>query len=219
VAGAAVALVLLVVGCSGADEPVAQPSSTTTAGEAASGDGSVTSTAPVDEGSTTSTADEPRDLPTLDLADDEQAYVDALMTQPAEGLEPDQAACIAGHWIQIVGVDAVEAAGITPEGIRDGSQSINDIPVDRATAEQVVDSYEACDFDIVALVVDGFSQTAEGDPEQAACIERVVTPEVAREYFVLAIMGSASGEGSAAGEGSPELVEIQRLIQPCLEAG
>jgi hypothetical protein len=148
-------------------------------------------------------------LPTLDLDEDEQAFVDALMgQQPPESMDAEQAECIAGHWIQAVGVDAVEGAGVTAEGIAAGTSSINDIPVDRATAEKVVDSYESCEFDLVDLVVTGFSSMVQGDPTKLSCLEDAVTPEVAREYMISALMATESG--------APDLAEIQTLIEPCL---
>ena len=195
--------------CSSSDTPEAAATSTT----AAAGGGSTTSApAPAGGSGSSTTVAEPTehgDLPTVELSSGEQAYVDALMKEPPSNMDEEQATCIASHWIQAVGVEAVEAAGVTVEDIESGTSSINDVAVDEALAETIVDSYETCEFDLVSLVVSGFEGSTGGDPAKTACIEGVITPEVARRYMIVALTGMAQG-------GSPELVEIQRLVEPCL---
>jgi hypothetical protein len=213
----ALAVVVLVVGTAacGSDEP--GTATATTAAGAPGGDAGTSTSSPSPSPSPSprdgdgpgSTAGPAGPLPEVELDEREQAYVDALMTQPTEDMSQDQAACIAGHWVEAIGVEVIEAGGVTPESIRDGSASINDIPADRATAEKVVAAYEACEFDLTDLVISGFASMAQDDPAKLACLESAVTDEVAREYMILAVMASAT-------EGNPDLVEIQRVIEPCV---
>lgn len=205
------ALVAGTAACSSSEGPAAGGSSTTAAdGGGAGGSTSVAPASGGGGGSTTSMTVAPHgELPTVDLSDEEQAYVDAMVAQPPSNMDEEQARCVASHWIQAVGVDTVEASGITVEDIEDGTSTINDIAVDEAMAEKIVDSYETCEFDIVALVATGFTGATGGDPAKQACVEGVITPDVARRYLVLALTGIAQG-------GSPELVEIQALVEPCL---
>jgi hypothetical protein len=218
VAAVAVALFVGAAGCSSTDEPNAGATSTTAGADAGDGTTSTSTTTAVDDAgevtgdsTTSSTGVTPAEhgpLPSVDLDESEQAYVDALLQEPPQNMDADQAGCIAGHWIKAVGVESVESAGVTPEGIADGTSSINDIPLTQETAEVVVDAYEVCEFDLVELVVTGFSGMVQGDPTKLACIETAVTPDVARRYMIAALMATESG--------TPDLAEIQKLIEPCL---
>ena len=206
----ALAVLLGAAACSSSDPSDTAATSTSAAG----GDGSTTTSvaAPTGGDGTSTTVVQPAehgDLPTVELSDGEQAYVDALMKEQPSNMDEEQATCVASHWIQAVGVEAVEAAGVTVDDIESGTSSINDVVVDEALAEKIVDSYETCEFDLVSVVVSGFSGSTGGDPAKTACIEDVITPEVARRYMVVALTGMAQG-------GSPELIEIQRLVEPCL---
>ena len=129
------------------------------------------------------------------------------MSHPPSNMDTEQAECIAGHWIDAVGVDVVAAAGVTPDAIAAGTSSVSDVPVDRPTAEKIVDSYGTCEFDIVELTVSGFEGAVGGDPTKQACIEGVVTPELARRYLIAALVAEEDGT---------EIAEIQKIVEPCL---
>jgi hypothetical protein len=198
--------------CSGSTEPDAAPATTAVDAGAGGGTTSTTAAGPADGGTSSTTGltvAEHGPLPTVELDEDGRAYVDALLAEPPTYLDGEQADCIASHWVEVVGVDAIRAAGVTPESIEAGSTSINDVPVDRETAEAVVESYAICEFDIVDLVVTGFADLVEGDPTKLACIEAVITPEVAHDYMVAAILSADEGD-------APEMEELQRRLEPCV---
>jgi hypothetical protein len=216
--GPVLAGLVVLVAATGCSDDATQGSSGTTAPAAAGGGGSTTTPPTVGEGgaggdgsSVPATSLSPHgDLPAVDLSSSEQPYVDALLAQPHPGMDDEQAGCVAGRWVQVVGTDAIEAAGVTADGLRDGTSSISDVPMDRPTAESVVDAYETCQLDLVEIVVAGVSPSAGDDPAKVTCIQGVITPDVARGYMVLALMGAGNGPDS------PELVQFQQLVEPCL---
>jgi hypothetical protein len=134
---------------------------------------------------TTTAAAGPEDL-------SEEGYVDAFLE--ADRLEDaplDQRRCIAEGLVQAIGVDELRAAGVTPSSIEDGSKGLRALTIDRPLAEELVDVYPECGYDLARQMVVGFAGVAHGDPEVRACLETEVSDEVARELAVLMFQGDS----------------------------
>ncbi|MDO8390581.1 MAG: hypothetical protein Q7V57_08840 [Actinomycetota bacterium] len=137
------------------------------------------------------------DAPSAASATDEgRAYVDAMVegTSPDSGFNADEARCMATSVVDQLGVDALQAAGITPETVR----AAGDIDVTglltEAGAVTLADSVANC-IDWGAMIAGQLDAEDAGiTAEQAHCIgDKVGESELIREVFVQGFMGSTAG--------------------------
>ena len=149
---------------------------------------------------------EPTDVPTGD--ETEAEYADALVASfegdPDEIFTQADVECIAPKWVAAIGVEAFQDAGITPAALANGDSGLDDVEIDRSTAEVIVDAIPECDLDLMELFLDGLPAAVKDDPDAVACIEGSVTADQVRDTLIDEI--SATSGGGA-----------EDLIGPCVE--
>lgn len=168
-------------------------------------------TPPTEDGTTTTTTDgEP--------SSDPQDYVDALVAEFEEDggdqiFESGQVECLAERFVDVVGIDELQAAGVSPDEFAegDGSEFPAELGVDEDKANELYDQFAACEIDLRELLTKVF--TSEGNEitaEQQACLDKVFTDENLRATVVADFLGDELENDplDAAGEcvdlGSPD---------------
>lgn len=197
---AIVALVMSVAACSssteGGDPTTTLPtlSGTVEPDEEPEGTTSTTRDDPPRTG--TSLIDDDEDPPTGD--ETEQDYIDALVAtfeeNPDELFTRDDVECLATEWVPAIGVDAFQAAGITPADLESGDAGIEDVVLDRPTGEAIVDAIPACGLSLIDLFIDGLGSDVKDDPTKVACVEAAVTEDQVREVLIADILGSETDD-------------------------
>ncbi len=137
---------------------------------------------------------------------DEQAYVDALVTtfsaEDAETFSLEQIECLAEEWVAGVGVDAFDAAGVTPEDIVADEGGIEDLEIDEATAGGMADALGTCGVEIRSLFYEEFIGDEELTGEQTACLDATISDDDLRQFLVDSITGEDSGDEALAEAGT-----------------
>lgn len=203
--GAALAAVvaLLLAGCS-SDSEDAKPKSGDRA-EAADG-GS-------DDATSTTSTTEPESKGSSGGA---AAYVEAVATSMrADGempLDDDQVKCFSARYVDIVGVDRFESAGLTPEMIAaDNDGSFEELGLSEAEGNELYDAFGGCGIDLRGLML---SSVAEEDeemaPEVIACMEQVFDEDTFRAFMVTSMI-----HGDDAMETDPEMAEVMSGLMAC----
>lgn len=150
-----------------------------------------TSTAEV---TSTTEDDLPEPTTTTERDDDADAYADGLALGLTLGdeddgefvLSPDEAECVAPEWIDIIGVDTLNDAGVSPADLEDPDYQFSDLGLDADTGGDLIDVFGDCDLDII-----GEFRTILGadlDDEQAACLADELDDELARQFLIEALV-------------------------------
>lgn len=176
---AALLLALSACGASGGDDAA----STTTVAE------ETTTTA--DE-ATTTTEDGPTNSSEPD--GDASAYADGLAVGLTSGdeesgelvLSSDQAECVAPEWIDIIGVDTLTGADVTPQDLEDPDYQFTDLRLDADTGGDMIDAFGDCDVDIISEFYETLS--ADLDDEQVDCLVEELGDDQARQFLIEALV-------------------------------
>lgn len=145
------------------------------------------------EGRTTTTR--PVTPSTMTRSDDAQAYVDALAATYEEAgadfFTKPQATCIAGAYLDAVGLDALRGAGISPEDFAEsnGDDFDGKVTLTEAMGGQIFDRFEPCGVDFSTLFRQ-LSGPGALTPAQDACFDRILTPDNLRRSFVADYTGN-----------------------------
>lgn len=127
-------------------------------------------------------------------------------------LEEDQANCIGGRIVNIVGVDAFEKAGVTPADLGPESETlVGDVEVSDKQANEVYDSFKKCDIDLRAIMFESFSQNEDMTAEQQKCLEGAFDEDTMRAFVVTALV---KGDDE-----SPEAMKLMGAIMGCMFMG
>lgn len=171
------------------DQKQKQKSTTTTEGEITTSSERTNTT---EQRSTTTSGPTPT---TVARSAEAQTYVDALAASygedGAEYFTKPQATCVAGAYLDAVGVDALRAAGFSAEDFADsnGDDFDGKIAVTEAMGNQIFDRFEPCGIDLGSLFRN-ISGPGPLTPEQEACFSSILTPENLRASFVADYTGN-----------------------------
>ncbi len=167
-------------------------------------------------------ADEPTDEPTDESSDEgeeggagsasEDDYVRALSADLKEGESfpgtDEQIECLAGGFVDALGgAEELRDADISPEALAtSGSPQELGLEIDAdEVAGDLVDTFEACEYDLVELLIASFGgQAPEGFEE---CVREKVTAEELAEVFAKALADPEDPEAAS---------EISERLQSCL---
>lgn len=162
-------------GCSdegGDDEEVVRRTTTTEARATSS----TTTTTEVPEG-------EPTDVEPVPV-EEPAAYVNGLVAQygadEAGALDVRQALCIAEAWVGIIGPDAFAAGGVTSTQLATRDKTLRDLPLDAATADEVVGAIETCGLEL-RTVAYGLLGEQFADPAIRDCVDQALPAEAIRQ--------------------------------------
>lgn len=129
-----------------------------------------------------------------------QDYADALVasydasSSPDEVFSRDVVECVSPVWVDAIGVETFQDAGIAPADIADGSSDLDDITLDQAAAEAIVDSLPDCGLPLFDLFVDGLGSRVQDDPATLACVEGAVTDAQIRAALIEQVRGEESDD-------------------------
>ena len=136
-----------------------------------------------------------------------QAYVDAMMeTSDDSGFTDTEARCIAEGSIDVIGVQTLRDAGVTPEMMAEGGELLSDFEPSEAQANALNDMMFACvDFGALMTVEMGVGVLPA---EQVACIgDALETDEVFRSFLVSSMLGAEDETGT-----TDDMVDLQNAL-------
>lgn len=129
---------------------------------------------------------------------DRQAYVDALAGSAVpddDVATPEQSECLAEGWVDTIGVDELQAAGLSPEQFAEGDdEPLRSLDLDEATAGAMYDQFASCDVDLHELFIASFAGQGDLTPDQQACVEDILTEDALRAGFIADIVGDDTVE-------------------------
>ena len=126
-----------------------------------------------------------------DVSEDEQPYVDAFVASASDAdedelqLSGEQAECFGARFVDIVGVDRLEEAGVTPEDFGDDSSlDFSEIGLSEDEGEDIYDSFEECDVDIRAEFLNSLDADGSLTEEDRECVEDAFDEDLIRRMLV-----------------------------------
>jgi hypothetical protein len=127
----------------------------------------------------------------------EQEYVDAAMESFDEEdlpFEEDEAECFAARFVDVVGVEAFEAADIEPEdfGDEDFDPAEAGLELDEAQGRGIGDALQQCGVSMADLFISGVEEDGgEVSDDLRACLEENIDEERFAEVFGQAFVDPA----------------------------
>jgi len=127
----------------------------------------------------------------LSGADKEAAQsLAASLRQEYTGISADQARCVAEHWVTEIGVPELKKAKLIG-GNNTVTGDVRDVELSEAQAKEALAGFEHCtDFRMLAAGM--VSSLLDADDEQAACIDKAVTDDVARSWAISDLQGKVT---------------------------
>lgn len=145
-----------------------------------------------DSEDTTDTTDTTESAPEPVSGDSRDDYVASLVsTFEDDGgamYTKDQVQCLAENFVDTIGVDAFEQAGITAKAAADDGV-MDQLKIDEPTAREMAASFDTCGVDLRKIFLDQIG-TDDMTADQKACVEDVLTEEAIVESFVNDVTGN-----------------------------
>lgn len=120
-------------------------------------------------------------------------YADALAPMIAKidlvPIDFDQAKCLATAWVDAIGVKALRAGGVTPEGV-----DVNKLGITQEQAQTMVTAFPGCGLDLASLGATAIGDYAQADPTERACIAKTLTQDQVQAFFVTTLTGGKPDE-------------------------
>lgn len=127
-----------------------------------------------------------------------QDYADALVAsydpRSDDVFSMDVVECVAPIWVEAIGVGTFQSAGVTPGDLEHGGAGLDDVELDQATAETIVDALPGCGLPLFDLFVDGLGSDVTDDPATVACVRGAVSETQVRDALIGQIMGSSASD-------------------------
>lgn len=157
-----------------------------------------------------------------DVSEAEKPYVDAMAEGMASAedeelsLTEDQERCISARFVDVIGVERFEQAGIEPADLRTDEEALEFTEIDLSEDEgnRLYDSFGACDVDLRQVMLDAMAADEEITPEMQACMEGAFTEENLRKLMVTSMV-----KGEDAAEDDPALAGFMGTIMGCAFMG
>jgi hypothetical protein len=149
-------------------------------------------------------------------AGEARPYVDALianLTMVGEGqleLTQAQAGCVAPRWIEVMDIDRLSAAGVTPSSLADeGSLSV--LQLSDEDAERMYEAFLACEVDVRQSFVDSLAAEAELSDDDARCLGEQIEDDLVRRFFITSL--HEDEQGSA--EDDQNFEDVETALAAC----
>jgi hypothetical protein len=157
--------------------------------------------------------DDTRSTTEQDEGGESEEYIEATaaaLREDEEGptLDEEQATCLATGMVDLVGVDALREAGISPEELTDAESFADlDVEVPDDATERMTDTFVDCELVelLEGVMTDSFVEEFGADvrPDATACLaDRMDDQAVAEAFAASFVGGSGSQEQIAAVVGS-----------------
>jgi hypothetical protein len=149
------------------------------------------------------------------LTDEEQDYVDGALEgfdeEEEAPLTEEDARCIATSMVKAVGVDELEAAGITPESFSSDDEIPEGLEEDQARA--IVGGIKGC-IDMLELFVEGIAEDTELSEDARACLADQFDDDLVDRLMVTMLTEGEDGLDPSTGVGA----EVMQAAFACPEA-
>lgn len=136
-----------------------------------------------------------------------EAMREGLLAHGAGSVTVDATAatCIAPKWVNILGPERLDAAGVAPSRLT-GDDGLDvtaaKVALTDAQVSKLVDAFGECEVDLPAAFVHDLTRGASPSPEDEACLIDAVPTDLVQR-----IVGMQITEGDRAPDRDPELVE------------
>ena len=138
-----------------------------------------------------------------------EAAAASFRDDPDFPFDDDSAECFAGRLVDVIGVDRLENAGVTPEDFADEEFDLADAGLDLGDEEasELASAFPECDIAIADLIVIGIEEDgAEVPDDLRACLEENIDDEAFADVFGTRLRGSRAVRGRRASGGVPVAV-------------
>lgn len=151
------------------------------------------------------------------VSGDEQAYIDAMLASFDDEddlpLDRSQAECMSAGYLDVIGVDRLKAAGISPEDFADDDDALDGIEFTEEDGQRIYDVFGTCKIDLREMMMTSMAEDDDISPEQAACFDTVLTDEYLERLIV---GGMVLGDG---GSDDAESLELAGPLMACAFMG
>lgn len=178
---------------------VAMVGSAACSSDGSEGNGGKTTTTAVGEGSAVTTGTEvgdevtepdaadpadPADPSDPGPSDDPQDYIDefAVDISGGEVATKEQGECIGERWVEVVGFDAISAAGVSPSEFSNiDAESYKKLGLSDDDADSLYAAFADCGLDVLDSIRSSFG--GDLSPTQQSCIDDTLTEELVKDLF------------------------------------
>jgi len=129
-----------------------------------------------------------------DVSAEAQPYVDAMVAssqQQEEGelsLSPEQAECVAPKWIDTIGVERLEEAGMTPEDLsEDGMDDLDTLELSEDDGAELYDAFGTCDVDVKDLFLESLASDSDLTDEDRACLDENFGDDLLKRIMITSL--------------------------------
>ena len=129
-----------------------------------------------------------------DVSEEEQPYVDAMVTNFQDSdeeltMSEEQAQCVAPRWMDAIGLERLQEAGIEPADIEsdDEGTELTSLGLDEEAGGELYDAFGACDVDVKALFVESLAQDSGLSDEDRECVEENFDDDLLRRVMVASL--------------------------------
>jgi hypothetical protein len=163
--------------------------------------------------------DDDGDAGDVEVSDEAQPYVDAMaegmVSSDDEGdlqLDQEQADCLAPRWVETIGVERLQGAGLEPDDFADdGDPDLSSLGLSEEEGGELYDAFGACDIDLKAEFIRSFTADQDLSDEDAECLGDAFSDDFLRRIMVTSLV-----EGDDALEEDQELTgELLSVFSEC----
>lgn len=154
------------------------------------------------EATDTETTD-PNDPEDTGPSDDPQDYIDKLAADISAGAvaSQEQGECIGERWVDVIGFDAIGAAGMSPSEFSNlDTESYQKLGLSDADAESMYDAFEGCGIAVADSIRAAFGEGLSAT--QQSCIDDELTDELVKDLYITNLL-----EGNDPSDGRTDALE------------
>lgn len=161
------------------------------------------------------------DAEPVDVGGDGQPYVDAMVASMLEDedfpLTEADAECFSSRFIDTIGADRLQDAGITPEAMAGEANDMEfpELGLSEDEGNELYDHFGDCGIDLREVMLQSFAEDEDMTPGMQSCMETVLTDENLRTFMVVAMV---QGEAAFEDEDSPA-AEVMGGLMGCAFMG
>jgi len=153
-----------------------------------------------------------------DVSEEEQPYVDAMAASFQEGEEgglvmsEEQAECIAPRWMDTIGLERLQEAGVEPADIGDDEDDeLTSLGLSEEEGGELYDAFGECDVDVQGLFIDSLAEDSDLSEEDRDCLAQNFDDDLLRRVMVASLT-----EGEEALQQDDELMsEVFAVFSEC----
>jgi hypothetical protein len=157
----------------------------------------------------------------VEVSDEAQPYVDAMIAGMVSSdddedddlqLEQDQAECLAPRWVETIGVDRLQDAGLEPDDFAtDSDPDLSALDLSDEEGGELYDAFGTCDIDLKAEFIRSLTTEQNLSEEDADCLSDAFSDDFLRRIMVISLV-----EGDDALDDNEELTgELLSVFSEC----